>query len=150
MKHWHWKQKKITKVINCVSLCVTMVVWFSNVPDQEHVPYKQICVEPPIRDVYRYLRTSDYLQWLGFGAGIPFGIYLLGTFPSFDSTSRRASTPPTLYDFARDCSKVLRHNASTIGPTLICRNSSVLALLFLTPSCRYPSSTAILNIIDPI
>jgi hypothetical protein len=99
-----------------------MVVWFSNVPDQEHVPYKQICVEPPIRDVYRYLRTSDYLQWLGFGAGIPFGIYLLGTIPSFDSIERYR---PTLHPKTLNRSMYIMVPAMTLAGMVIVGQKSL-------------------------
>ncbi|KAJ3046722.1 hypothetical protein HK097_000603 [Rhizophlyctis rosea] len=48
-----------------------MVRWVDNLPDDDHVPYKFIEREPHVKDVVRYMRSSDYLQWAGVAFGFP-------------------------------------------------------------------------------
>ncbi|KAI9349058.1 NADH-ubiquinone oxidoreductase complex I, 21 kDa subunit-domain-containing protein [Obelidium mucronatum] len=43
----------------------------SNLPDQEHVPYKFIAAEPHFKKVVGYFRTSDYATMGAIGAGFP-------------------------------------------------------------------------------
>ncbi|KAI8922610.1 NADH-ubiquinone oxidoreductase complex I, 21 kDa subunit-domain-containing protein [Entophlyctis helioformis] len=45
--------------------------WVSNLPDDEHVPYKFLAAEPDIKTMVRYFRPSDYLTIAGVGVGFP-------------------------------------------------------------------------------
>ncbi len=48
-----------------------MVRFFSNLPDQEHLPYKFIAAEPHVKDIVGYFRPSDWAVTLGVGLGVP-------------------------------------------------------------------------------
>ena len=52
--------------------------FFSNLPDQEHIPYKFITDEPHIKTIVRYFRPSDYLAIGAVGFGFPGALYLWG------------------------------------------------------------------------
>ncbi|TPX75392.1 hypothetical protein CcCBS67573_g03319 [Chytriomyces confervae] len=43
----------------------------SNLPDQEHVPYKFIAAEPHFKYVMSYMRSSDIVMAGAIGAGFP-------------------------------------------------------------------------------
>ena len=40
--------------------------WFSNLPDNQHVPYQFIKAEPHIKEVFQSFRGSEYLTTLSF------------------------------------------------------------------------------------
>jgi len=55
-----------------------MVKWFSNLPDNDHVPYTFIEAEPHIKKVVQYFRPSDLAYAAGIGTGFPLALLLWG------------------------------------------------------------------------
>ncbi|KAL2916080.1 hypothetical protein HK105_204504 [Polyrhizophydium stewartii] len=48
--------------------------WVSNLPDDEHTPYKFITAEPDYKTVVRYFRPSDYAIAGATTIGFPLGL----------------------------------------------------------------------------
>ncbi|KAJ3216022.1 hypothetical protein HK099_006092 [Clydaea vesicula] len=58
--------------------------FFSNLPDDEHVPFKFIAADPHVKDVVRYFRPSDYLHSTAVALGGPAIFYAWERYsPSF-------------------------------------------------------------------
>ncbi|KAI8825085.1 NADH-ubiquinone oxidoreductase complex I, 21 kDa subunit-domain-containing protein [Fimicolochytrium jonesii] len=53
-----------------------MVQFFSNLPDDDHVPYKFLEANPHIKDVVRYMRQEDYAVGAAVGLGFPAAHYI--------------------------------------------------------------------------
>ncbi|KAI8904945.1 hypothetical protein PhCBS80983_g03868 [Powellomyces hirtus] len=61
-----------------------MVQFFSNLPDEEHVPYKFITAQPHVKDIVRYMRNEDYYLWAAVATGFPAAHWIWErTIPSF-------------------------------------------------------------------
>ncbi|KAJ1551239.1 hypothetical protein HK096_002326, partial [Nowakowskiella sp. JEL0078] len=57
-----------------------MVNYISNIPDQEHVPYKIITAQPHLKKLVGYMRASDYAVWGAVAVGFPAAQLIWGAF----------------------------------------------------------------------
>lgn len=52
--------------------------FFSNLPDNQHVPFQKLDENPHVKTVVSFFRPRDYLNIGLFGTGFPAAFYLWG------------------------------------------------------------------------